>query len=134
MTKQFFIPMKNVPTVTAQQHRIGVSKKTGKGYIYDSSEIKIARNYFEASLLPFVPDKKITSGVRLTVKWLFPITGEHTDGEYKLTRPDTDNLQKLLKDSMTKVGFWKDDALVCSEIIEKFYSDITGVFIKVEEL
>ncbi|MBE6902906.1 MAG: RusA family crossover junction endodeoxyribonuclease, partial [Ruminococcaceae bacterium] len=53
---------------------------------------------------------------------------------YKLTKPDTDNLNKLLKDCMTKLGFWKDDALVASEIIEKFYGEIPGVYIRIEVL
>ena len=72
--------------------------------------------------------------VRLTVKWIFPITGKHRDGEYKTTKPDTDNLQKMLKDIMTDLGFWKDDALVASELVEKFWGNITGIFIRVEDL
>ena len=67
-------------------------------------------------------------------KWCFPITGKHYDGEYKGTSPDTDNLQKLLKDVMTDLGYWTDDALVASEIIEKFYSKIPGIYIAIEEL
>jgi Holliday junction resolvase RusA-like endonuclease len=67
-------------------------------------------------------------------KWLFPITGKHQNGEYKTTRPDTDNLQKMLKDVMTHLGYWTDDALVASEIIEKFYSDIPGIYIAIENL
>ena len=43
-------------------------------------------------------------------------------------------LQKLLKDCMTTVGFWKDDALVASEIVEKFWARIPGIYIKIEEL
>ncbi|WP_432651737.1 RusA family crossover junction endodeoxyribonuclease, partial [Huintestinicola sp.] len=31
-------------------------------------------------------------------------------------------------------GFWKDDALVASEIIEKFWADIPGIWICIEEL
>ena len=62
------------------------------------------------------------------------MTGNHKDGEYKLTRPDTDNLQKLFKDCMTKVGFWKDDAIVCSEHIEKFYNSVTGIWVLVETI
>ncbi len=72
--------------------------------------------------------------LRLIVKWCFPITGEHSDGEYKSTKPDTDNLEKLLKDIMTKLGFWKDDAQVASEITEKFYARIPGILIYVEEI
>ena len=50
------------------------------------------------------------------------------------TKPDTDNLQKLLKDVMTDLGFWKDDALVASEIVEKFWAERPGIFIYVETL
>ena len=55
-------------------------------------------------------------------------------GEYRITKPDTDNLNKLLKDCMTEVCFWKDDSLVASEIIEKFWADKPGIYIKIEEL
>ena len=43
-------------------------------------------------------------------------------------------LQKLLKDCMTHAGFWKDDALVASEIVEKFWSKIPGIYIRIKEL
>ena len=58
----------------------------------------------------------------------------HKDGEYRITKPDTDNLQKMLKDCMTLVGFWKDDALVASEITEKFWAEKPGIYIRIEEL
>ena len=87
-----------------------------------------------AHLGQHVPDQKYTGAVRLVTKWGFPITGKHQDGEYKTTKPDTDNLQKLLKDVMTDLGYWTDDALVASEIIEKFYSKIPGIYIAIEEL
>jgi Holliday junction resolvase RusA-like endonuclease len=35
---------------------------------------------------------------------------------------------------MTTVGFWEDDAQVASEIVEKFWSDQVGIYIKVEVL
>ena len=69
----------------------------------------------------------------LTTKWCFP-NGRHADGEYRTSKPDTDNLQKLLKDVMTQQGFWKDDALVASEITEKFWAKIPGIYIRIEEL
>ena len=31
-------------------------------------------------------------------------------------------------------NFWKDDALVASEVVEKFWGNITGIFIRVEDL
>ncbi|MGN0595759.1 MAG: RusA family crossover junction endodeoxyribonuclease [Ruminiclostridium sp.] len=130
----FFMPM-IPPTVTKQEHRIGYSKNSGKAYIYDSPEIADACQKLEANLAKHIPPEPIeNTPVRLMVKWLFPIKGKHKNGEYKTSKPDTDNLQKMLKDSMTRLGFWKDDALVASEIVEKFWADIPGIYIEVMEL
>jgi len=124
----FFLSM-IPPTVTAQEHKVTV--RNGKPIFYEPQELKEARAKLEAYLIKFKPEHPIESGIRLTVKWLFP-KGTHQNGEYRITKPDTDNLQKLLKDCMTKTGFWKDDALVCSEICEKFWSDIPGIYIRIE--
>lgn len=124
---EFFMPM-IPPTTTAQQHKIS------NGQFYDPPKVKAAKAKLLDNLALHVPAIMYTGSVRLTVKWLFPITARHKNGEYKYTRPDTDNLQKLLKDCMTKCGFWKDDALVASEIIEKFWADHPGIYIKIEEL
>ena len=60
--------------------------------------------------------------------------GKRRSGEWRTSKPDTDNLEKALKDEMTRLHFWDDDAQVCSEIVEKFWSDPCGVFVRVEEL
>ena len=127
---QFFMAM-NPPTVTSQEHKVTVVN--GKPVFYDPPELKKARQVLTAQLLKFVPEKKFECGVRLITKWCFE-KGKHKDGEYRITKPDTDNLQKLLKDCMTKAGFWKDDALVASEIVEKFWTQIPGIWIRIEEL
>lgn len=132
MTTQFFLPMKSIPTVTQQEHKIAV--RNGKPIIYEPARLKAARDKFAGLLSAHVPSVKYTRGVRLLVKWLFPVTRGHVSGEYKLTKPDTDNLLKMFKDEMTRLGFWKDDALVCSEINEKFYSDVVGVFVRIEDI
>lgn len=127
----FFMPM-IPPTVTAQEKNLTTIH--GKPFMYDSVEIKNAKQKFKAHLMKHKPAQPYTSAIQLVVKWCFPIKGKHADGEYKTSKPDTDNLQKLLKDCMTKTGFWKDDALVCSEICQKFWAKIPGIFICVEEL
>lgn len=127
----FFLPMVP-PTVTHQEKKVTV--KNGKPIFYEPPELKDARQKLSAYLAPYAPKQPIKKAVRLIVKWCFPITGIHKDGDYKTSKPDTDNLQKLLKDVMTAVGFWKDDALVCSEIVEKFYAEKTGIYIMLMEL
>lgn len=129
---EFFIPLKKVPTVTQQQHRITV--RNGKPIVYDSPELKAARQLFTDHLAKHTPNQMFTGSVRLITKWCFPITGKHYDGEYKYTKPDTDNLLKLFKDCLTATKFWKDDALVVSEITEKFWSSIPGIYVRIEEL
>jgi len=133
---EFFMCMKP-PTTTFQQKELKIvwSKKKKKHVpvVYESAELKAARSKLTARLAKHVPAEKYASGVRLTTKWLFP-RGKHADGEYKITKPDTDNLQKLLKDCMTNLGFWKDDALVASEVVEKFWAEMPGIYIKIEEI
>ena len=130
MKIQFFMPMVP-PTVTAQEHKVAV--RNGEPHFYDPPELKAAKEKLAAHLSQHTIPQPLTSGVRLVTKWLFPIQSSHKNGEYKTTRPDTDNLQKMLKDCMTKCGFWKDDALVVSEIVEKFWAEIPGIFIRIED-
>lgn len=131
MKKSFFLPMKP-PTVTHQEKQIHVVK--GKPVTYEPHRLAAARSKLESHLAQHIPERPLRGAIRLIVKWCFPVTGKHSDGEWKTTKPDTDNLQKLLKDCMTKVGFWKDDAQVASEIVEKFWAAVPGIFISVAEL
>lgn len=131
MAIEFFMPMEKVPTTTHQEKQVRVVN--GKPVFYEPAEVKAARQKLIAYLGQHVPDQPFCCGVRLMVKWCFP-KGRHKNGTYKTTKPDTDNLQKMLKDVMTKLRFWEDDAQVASEIVEKFWSDIPGIYIRIEEL
>lgn len=128
---EFFMAM-DPPTVTHQEKKIHVVN--GKPITYEPAELREARSKLIAHLGNHAPTKKINKGCRLMVKWCFPKGSKHKDGEYRITKPDTDNLEKLLKDCMTSVGFWKDDALVASEIVEKFWAKVPGIYIRIEEL
>ncbi len=127
---EFFMPM-IPPTVTHQEKKIRVVD--GRPALYEPGNLKAARKKLMAHLAQHRPDEPLACGVRLVSRWCFP-KGRHQDGEYRLTKPDTDNLQKLLKDCMTSVGFWKDDALVASELCEKFWAEVPGIYIRIEEL
>lgn len=127
----FFMPMEP-PTTTHQEKQVRVIN--GKPFFYEPPELKAARRKLMASLAAYHPQKPYDTAVELLVQWCFPLSGKHSNGEYRTSKPDTDNLQKLLKDCMTRTGFWKDDALVCREITEKFWSDIPGIYIRIEEL
>lgn len=127
----FFMPMVP-PTKTHQMKKVSVV--SGKPIFYEPDEVKAARIKLQAHLGKHVPEEKYTGPVRMMTKWLFPVTGKHKDKEYRITKPDTDNLQKMLKDVMTDLGYWKDDCQVCSEIVEKFWAEIPGIYIVIESL
>lgn len=130
MTTEFFMPM-NPPTVTHQEKQVTV--RNGKPCFYEPPELKAARSKLIANLSKHRPIEPYTVGVQMVTKWCFP-RGRHGQGEYRVTKPDTDNLQKLLKDCMTAAGFWVDDALVASEVVEKFWADPPGIYIHIEAL
>ena len=101
---------------------------------YESGRLKEARQMFCDALRPHRPAEPLEGPVRLHVTWLFP-TKSHRTGEWRITRPDTDNLQKLLKDCMTDTGFWHDDAQVCVECIGKMWTrSDPGIQILVSEI
>ena len=131
MVIDFFMVMKNVPTVTHQEKQVHVVN--GKPVFYEPADLKAARQKLMDHLAGHKPEQPYQRGIRLMVKWCFP-RGKHANGEYRITKPDTDNLQKLLKDCMTVCGFWKDDAQVASEIVEKFWADVPGIYVRIEEL
>ena len=128
----FFVAM-NPPTSTAQMRKVRVVK--GKPVFYDPPAVKEARNLLLAHLNLHKPQMPMLGAVMLKALWLFPKGKKHKNGEWRSTKPDTDNLQKLLKDCMTQLGFWKDDAQVAREVAEKRWSDEPcGIYIEVEEL
>ena len=128
---EFFMAM-IPPTTTAQQHKVAVVN--GKPKYYDPPELKVAKAKLKDNLIPHIPDKAYDGPLRLITKWCFPITGNHSDGEYKYTKPDTDDLIKALKDIMEELGFFVNDSRIASEINEKFWAKIPGIYIKIEEL
>ncbi|MCD8207533.1 MAG: RusA family crossover junction endodeoxyribonuclease [Bacteroidales bacterium] len=106
----------------------------GHPMFYDSPRLREARALLMAALQEYAPADPIEGPVRLDVLWKFSHGKSHKDGEWRVTRPDTDNLEKLLKDCMSYVGFWKDDAQVCIETIQKKWDNDCGIKIGVKHI
>ena len=124
----------NPPTVTHQEKKVRIVK--GKPIFYMPAELAAARSLLAAKLKPFAPATPIEGPIHLGVSWAFT-RPKTVKGDWKITKPDTDNLQKMLKDVMTECGFWKDDAQVCSENIEKIYRNADekhGILILIKSL
>lgn len=101
---------------------------------YKTKALKDTERYLEGGLRPYVPAHPLEGPVALQVEWRYLARSKRQDGAYKTTRPDTDNLQKTLKDTMTKMGFWNDDAQVVVEMVSKSWSSDPCIKIWAKEL
>lgn len=129
----FFVPLEHVPTTTAQQARI--ISGFGGFVKFDNPKLAAARATLAFGLRPCAPYKPFKGPVELFTEWRFDYKKGHKDGEYKDTRPDTDNLNKMLKDIMTSLGFWEDDKQVVMEHIKKVWDKTDpGIWIRIRRV
>lgn len=131
-SNHFFMAMERVPTATKQERKWFVDDN-GQMRSYPSPAWSKAESTLRAHLESHKPARPAKGAIVLDVTWCFPKAGR-ADGEPYLKRPDTDNLQKGLKDVMTALGWWEDDAQVFSEHATKVYSRVPGIRIDIEEV
>lgn len=130
MKVEFFYPLKKIPTVTAQEK--GVNFKT-KSFYTKSAVLEVKRLY-TVILLSNKPKRMLEGAIALKVSFRFQKGKSHKEGEWKTTKPDTDNMLKLIKDVATECGYWRDDAQVSAELVTKKYSEISGIYFYAEEI
>lgn len=128
---RFFLDI-DPPTATAQEKQVRIVN--GKPLFYNPAPVRKAKTLLTDALMVHRPKEPLMGAVELTTTWLFSKGKTHKCGEWRVTRPDTDNLQKMLKDCMTKCGYWKDDAQVVREIVEKQWAEEPGIHIEVKRL
>ena len=115
-------------------HPPRTTKQTQGRRKYKTDPLREAELKFRAHLTPHRPAKPLDGPVRLVVKWIWYTKDKRKWGTYKTTRPDTHNLQKLFVDVMEDCGYFKDDARVASETVEKFWDETPGIWVFVEEI
>ena len=132
MTIEFFEPMR-IPSATHQEKQVAVRR--GKPHFYEPQNVRDARAKYMAYLGKHAPKEPIDGAIH------FMVAFEYHDPripkikglcKWKDTKPDTDNMVKLVKDCMTRLGYWHDDEQVCDEIVKKFWHGFDeGIYIKV---
>lgn len=124
------------PRTTAQEKKIAVVN--GRPRFYNTKAVTAAKEYYRTTAEALMLGRKPIAGpVRLSVMF-----GFGTDDKAKLkqlwktTRPDTDNMVKILKDELTHAGVWNDDAQVVEENVKKMWVPRAdaGTSILIEEL
>lgn len=58
---------------------------------------------------------------------------EHPGHQWKTSRPDADNISKIVKDALNTV-VWRDDAQVVKLTVEKFYGERPRVDVVIREI
>lgn len=126
----YLIEIQGQPPRTTHQSGTRISGK----HTYKTKALKEAELYLEESLKPHVPGEPIDGPIELVCTWGFEASNSRQNHCWKTTKPDTDNMQKTLKDVMTRMGFWKDDALVVHETCKKIWTDQPGIQIEIKEI
>ncbi|UNT92629.1 MULTISPECIES: RusA family crossover junction endodeoxyribonuclease [Allobaculum] len=114
-------------------HQSGTRYKRTGG-TYKTPQLKQWERKLKTALEPNKPKAPIMGPVLLQVTWGFKAPTKKLLFTYKLTRPDTDNMMKTLKDVMSELQFWEDDAQVVIETGKKLWVDEPGIVINLEEL
>ena len=130
----------NPPKSTAQGSSKILKSRSGKMFVGKASNSKgsIARSELMALLRPHVTDVQYTCPVKVDILWEYPWRKTELKRylaigyRYCHTRPDCDNLMKLLFDCMTRLAFWTDDSLVCDVRFVKRWGDNPGITILIE--
>lgn len=122
------------PTATAQMKKVRIVK--GRPMFYEPEKVKNAKATLKAGLCTKRVLKPYDGALELKVCWMFGTKDKKKIGTWRVTRPDTDNLQKMLKDCMTDLEFWHDDSQVVRENVEKKWVPVSeqGILIEIKEL
>lgn len=142
MKNEFYLHFENgIPKGTAQQHGERIAYKRIGGRLvpfiehYRKANVQLARNMFTVKMKPYRPKQPSERPIKLLVCLYFDVKQpKKLWGKYKTTRPDCDNYVKEIKDVMTELGFWKDDAQVVDLHVIKRYSEKATIYIQLEEL
>ena len=138
---KFFIKC-NPPKSTAQASLRIMKKKDGSQFVgkFASSKGQNTQNDLMSMLSAHVPDDPFCGPILLIVEWCYPWRKSEpkknmvSGSKPCTTRPDIDNLCKLLFDCMTRLRFWNDDSYISTLIFTKSWSDNAGIGITIKDI
>ena len=121
----------DIPGSTPQQRKTGGGKST-----HPTQGLRYARAAWRALVELYRPAKPMRGAVELTVNLYYHTADrKKLEARYKTTSPDGDNMLKIIKDAMTRAGFWKNDAQVAVEcIVRSWTNQAESVIIEAQEL
>lgn len=114
---------------TAQQKGVDFKRKR----VYTKPQVRRSQQLVMAALsgLQFYEIEKMSGPVWLTIRFVYPLgtKPKRYAGDPKVTRPDLDNLGKVVIDAIAEDGrFFDDDSQIYRLTLEKWYGDTEGSY------
>lgn len=130
------------PKATHQAGLRILRRRDGTQFVgkFAGSRAKQAQNEMTVLLLPHRPTWPLEGPLKMAVTWIYPWRKSETEKNKKQlilacdTRPDIDNLFKMLGDVMTRLGFYRDDAQITELVFCKYWSQKPGILIQIKEM
>lgn len=101
---------------------------------YKTKALKQWEQTLAQAMESMVPAAPLEGPIRLEVAFRYKPSRKKDQSAWKVTKPDTDNLIKTVKDVMTRLHFWKDDAQVCFEMTKKAWGSDPGIMVRIETM
>lgn len=124
-------------TATSQQKGIRVLRKMFGGtkvLHYKKKTVEAAEKMLYYLFAKYRPQRPFSGPIEVCLNIAFPKRACDLKAKHVVphtTRPDLDNLSKMILDVLTKLGFWHDDSKVTSLYAHKCYSASPGYAVTV---
>lgn len=126
-----------IPTTATHQSSLRVMKRKNGPYFvgkFAKAPVKSWIQEFQMKIRQYKPDVAWDCPVHAHIEFKFPWNKSapkkfiNNDG-WKTTRPDLDNMEKMILDSLTSEGFLVDDSIICSKTTMKMHSPSPKILI-----
>jgi Holliday junction resolvase RusA-like endonuclease len=130
----FFLPI-TPPTSTSQGKRMAIIN--GRPMFFKKAAHQSAENDLLLLCAPHAPATPYDCPVTMEIEFVFPFRKTEKKGNLRYpkiphtSKPDCDNMAKLIGDVLTKLGFYKDDSQVCRLVVSKFWGHTVGIGISI---
>jgi len=132
----------NPPKATHQGSLRPMKRKDGKFFIgkQGGSRGKVAKDNLTTLFSPYAPKEPLEGALKLHVVWGYswrksePKKNKVNGFKPCDTRPDCDNIVKMVKDVLTLLGFWNDDAQVAKLVFDKIWCDHPHITVQIKEM
>ena len=116
--------LEQIPKGTSQMKRVNHRN----GTFFEGKDLKEARRIYTNCLSQCAPEHPIEGPVMVRMNFGYFIKDKKKKGKPKTSRPDCDNLVKLVLDCMTSLGYWNDDSQIVSLTVGKMFSTGAAFF------